>query len=346
MKRKHEQFMRRCLNLASLGIGSVSPNPMVGCVIVNDGIIIGEGYHAINGGDHAEVSAIKSIKNDEISDKTILYVSLEPCAHFGKTPPCTKKIINAGIKNVVIGCKDINPVVSGKGVEELKKNNIHVTEGVLEKECIEINKRFFTFYKKRRPYVVLKWAQTKDGFLDRTRTSKKDVGVNWISAPETKSLVHKWRSEEQAILVGRNTVLYDNPSLTVREWEGKNPIRIVIDSQLQTDIKGNAFSDGAKTLILNRIESKTIDNVEYIKIPETSTKLILEELYKRGIQSVLIEGGSRTLQYFIIDRAWDEARVIVGDRYFEDGIKAPVISKVPCDSINFGEDKIFIYNRT
>ncbi len=345
MYNQHEYFMRRCLDLAALGIGSVSPNPMVGCVIVNGDKIIGEGYHSVNGGDHAEVVAINSIGINKINKDTTLYVSLEPCAHFGKTPPCSEKIIASGIKNVIIGCKDINPVVSGKGIEALKKKNINVTCGVLEKESIDLNKRFFTYYKKRRPYVVLKWAQTKDGFLDRTRSSKKDIGINWISAPETKSLVHKWRSEEQAILVGRNTVLYDNPSLTVREWEGDNPIRIIIDSQLQTNIKGNTFSDGSKTFILNRIKSEVVKNIEYIKIPETSTKYILEELHKRGIQSVLIEGGSRTLQYFIIDRAWDEARVIVGNQYFDDGVKAPVISKIPNDSIDFGEDKIYFYYR-
>ena len=184
---------------------------------------------------------------------------------------------------------------------------------------------------------MVSWIEQRD-------TSSKPK-INWISAPETKSLVHKWRAEEDAILVGRNTVLYDNPSLTVREWTGQNPIRIVIDSHLQTDIKGNVFSDGAKTLILNLEKNSSVDNVEHIKIEETSTRCILNELYKRGIQSVLVEGGSRTLQYFIVDNAWDEARVIVGNQYFEDGIKAPVISKVPSDSVNFGEDKIYFYNR-
>ena len=337
--------MNRCLDLAFLGNGYVAPNPMVGCVIVHDDKIIGEGYHAKYGTDHAEVMAIKSVKDPSLLKDATLYVSLEPCNHFGKTPPCVDRIIKAEIKKVVIGCEDIHSKVSGRGISALRDAGIEVIENVLQEQCEALNKRFFTFHKRKRPYVVLKWAQTKDGFLDRTRDASSKPKINWISAPETKSLVHKWRAEEDAILVGRNTVLYDNPSLTVREWTGQNPVRIVIDSHLQTDIKGNVFSDGAKTLILNLEKNSSVDNVEYIKIEETSTRCILNELYKRGIQSVLVEGGSRTLQYFIVDNAWDEARVIVGNQYFEDGIKAPVISKVPSDSVNFGEDKIYFYNR-
>tara|TARA_Y100000385_G_scaffold139736_1_gene145165 strand:+ start:2711 stop:3751 length:1041 start_codon:yes stop_codon:yes gene_type:complete len=345
MKLSNEILMNRCLDLAFLGNGYVAPNPMVGCVIVLDDKIIGEGYHAKYGTDHAEVMAIKSVKDPSLLKDATLYVSLEPCNHFGKTPPCVDRIIKAEIKKVVIGCEDIHSKVSGRGVSALRDAGIEVIENVLQEQCEALNKRFFTFHKRKRPYVVLKWAQTKDGFLDRTRDASSKPKINWISAPETKSLVHKWRAEEDAILVGRNTVLYDNPSLTVREWTGQNPVRIVIDSHLQTDIKGNVFSDGAKTLILNLEKNSSVDNVEYIKIEETSTRCILNELYKRGIQSVLVEGGSRTLQYFIVDNAWDEARVIVGNQYFEDGIKAPVISKVPSDSVNFGEDKIYFYNR-
>ncbi len=345
MELSDEILMNRCLDLAYLGNGYVAPNPMVGCVILHDDKIIGEGYHAKYGSDHAEVMAIRSVKDPSLLKESTLYVSLEPCNHFGKTPPCVDRIIKAEIKKVVIGCEDIHSKVSGRGISALRDAGIEVVENVLQEQCEALNKRFFTFHKRKRPYVVLKWAQTKDGFLDRTRDASSKPKINWISAPETKSLVHKWRAEEDAILVGRNTVLYDNPSLTVREWTGQNPIRIVIDSHLQTDIKGNVFSDGAKTLILNLEKNSSVDNVEYIKIEETSTKCILNELYKRGIQSVLVEGGSRTLQYFIVDNAWDEARVIVGNQYFEDGIKAPVISKVPSDSVNFGEDKIYFYNR-
>ena len=345
MKLSDKILMLRCLDLAYLGNGYVAPNPMVGCVIVHNDTIIGEGYHAKYGSDHAEVMAIKSVNDPSLLKDATLYVSLEPCNHFGKTPPCVDRIIKAEIKKVVVGCEDIHSKVSGRGISALKDAGIEVVENVLQEKCEALNKRFFTFHKRKRPYVVLKWAQTKDGFLDRTRDASSKPKVNWISAPETKSLVHKWRAEEDAILVGRNTVLYDNPSLTVREWIGKNPVRIVIDSHLQTDIKGNVFSEGAKTLILNLEKNSSVENVEYIKIEETSTRCILNELYKRGIQSVLVEGGSRTLQYFIVDNAWDEARVIVGNQYFEDGIKAPVISKVPDDSVNFGEDKIYFYNR-
>ena len=345
MKLSDEILMNRCLDLAFLGNGYVAPNPMVGCIIVHNDKIIGEGYHAKYGTDHAEVMAIKSVKDSSLLKDATLYVSLEPCNHFGKTPPCVDRIIKAGIKKVVIGCEDIHSKVSGRGISALRDAGIEVIENILQEKCEALNKRFFTFHKRKRPYVVLKWAQTKDGYLDRTRDASSKPKINWISAPETKSLVHKWRAEEDAILVGRNTVLYDNPSLTVREWTGQNPVRIVIDSHLQTDIKGNVFSDGAKTLILNLEKNSSVDNVEYIKIEETSTRCILNELYKRGIQSVLVEGGSRTLQYFIVDNAWDEARVIVGNQYFEDGIKAPVISKVPSDSVNFGEDKIYFYNR-
>ena len=345
MKLSDKILMLRCLDLAYLGNGYVAPNPMVGCVIVHNDTIIGEGYHAKYGSDHAEVMAIKSVNDPSLLKDATLYVSLEPCNHFGKTPPCVDRIIKAEIKKVVVGCEDIHSKVSGRGISALKDAGIEVVENVLQEKCEALNKRFFTFHKRKRPYVVLKWAQTKDGFLDRTRDASSKPKVNWISAPETKSLVHKWRAEEDAILVGRNTVLYDNPSLTVREWIGKNPVRIVIDSHLQTDIKGNVFSEGAKTLILNLEKNSSVENVEYIKIEETSTRCILNELYKRGIQSVLVEGGSRTLQYFIVDNAWDEARVIVGNQYFEDGIKAPVISKVPDDSVNFGEDKIYFYSR-
>ncbi|MFM8241353.1 MAG: RibD family protein, partial [Crocinitomicaceae bacterium] len=201
--------------------------------------------------------------------------------------------------------------VSGKGIEKLKKAGIDVIENVLENECRKINRRFFTFHEKSRPYVILKWAQTSDGYLDKQRSSD-EIGINWITEPETKSLVHKWRSEEQAILVGRNTIMNDNPSLTVRDFSGKNPIRIVIDSQLAISNMKNVFSDDADALVFNRIKNEKIGNIELIKIQETNTDLILKELYKRGIQSVLVEGGSRTLQYFIIDNVWDEARVIVG----------------------------------
>ena len=342
---EHESFMQRCVDLAYLGQGNVSPNPMVGCVIVKNGLIIGEGYHSEYGGKHAEIKAIESVIDQKEIENSTVYISLEPCVHHGKTPPCVHELINRKIKTAVIGSRDSNPIVGGKGIESLKRVGIEVIENILEEECRKLNKRFFTFHEKRRPYVILKWAQTSDGYLDKNREIG-EKGVNWISSPESKVLVHKWRSEEQSILVGRNTIMNDNPSLTVREISGNNPTRIVIDSQLQLSKDVNIFSKDAPTLVFNRLKNDKIDGVEWIKISETSTKRILDELFKRNIQSVLVEGGSRTLQYFIIDNVWDEARVIVGDVKFGDGIKAPVMNKVPSRAHQFSNhDTIYYYHR-
>jgi diaminohydroxyphosphoribosylaminopyrimidine deaminase/5-amino-6-(5-phosphoribosylamino)uracil reductase len=318
---------------------------MVGCVIVKNGLIIGEGYHSEYGGKHAEIKAIESVIDQKEIENSTVYISLEPCVHHGKTPPCVHELINRKIKTAVIGSRDSNPIVGGKGIESLKRVGIEVIENILEEECRKLNKRFFTFHEKRRPYVILKWAQTSDGYLDKNREIG-EKGVNWISSPESKVLVHKWRSEEQSILVGRNTILNDNPSLTVREISGKNPTRIVIDSQLQLSKDVNIFSKDAPTLVFNRLKNDNTDGVEWIKISETSTKHILDELFKRNIQSVLVEGGSRTLQYFIIDNVWDEARVIVGDVKFGDGVKAPVMNKVPSRAHQFSDhDTIYYYHR-
>ncbi len=337
-------FMQRCLDLAIKGIRYVSPNPMVGCVIVCKNKIIGEGYHEVFGGAHAEANAIEQVKDKELLKEAKLYVSLEPCDHKGKTPPCTDLILKYGIPEVIIGITDPNPAVSGKGIVRLEQAGVKVKSGVLESSCYELNKRFFTFHLKQRPYVILKWAQTLDGFLDKKRESGEQK-INWISSPETQTLVHKWRSEEQSILVGRNTIINDNPSLTVREYGGLNPIRIVIDSQLQVSASLKIYSEDAPTLIFNRVRNEKKKNIEWIKINETSTKNILEELYKRNIQSVFVEGGSRTLQYFIIDNAWDEARVVVGQKNFEDGYKAPVLNRLPVRSHKFGKDMVYYFKR-
>jgi diaminohydroxyphosphoribosylaminopyrimidine deaminase/5-amino-6-(5-phosphoribosylamino)uracil reductase len=342
---EHESFMQRCVDLAYLGQGNVSPNPMVGCVIVKNGLVIGEGYHSEYGGKHAEIKAIESVLDQKEIENSTVYISLEPCVHHGKTPPCVNELINRKIKIAVIGSRDSNPIVGGKGIESLKRAGIEVHENVLSEACRTLNKRFFTFHEKRRPYVILKWAQTSDGYLDKNREIG-EKGINWISSPESKVLVHKWRSEEQSILVGRNTIMNDNPSLTVREISGKNPTRIVIDSQLQLSKDVNIFSKDAPTLVFNRLKNDQTDGVEWIKISETSTKHILDELFKRNIQSVLVEGGSRTLQYFIIDNVWDEARVIVGDVKFGDGVKAPVMNKVPSRAHQFSaHDTIYYYHR-
>ena len=339
-----EIYMQRCIDIAKRGIRAVAPNPMVGCVLVVEDKIIGEGYHERYGEAHAEVNAINNVSNQNLLKNATLYVSLEPCSHTGKTPPCCDLLIQKGIKKVVVGTKDPNPLVGGKGIEKLKNSGIEVSEGILKDQCLELNKRFFTFHEKQRPYVTLKWAQTLDGFLDKIRKDGEEK-INWISEPETKTLVHKWRSEEQSILVGRNTITNDNPSLTVRDYGGMNPIRLVIDSQLQISGNLNIYSKDAPTIVFNRVKDKKENNVEWIKIKETSTNSILEELYRRGIQSVFVEGGSRTLQYFIIDNLWDEARVIVGQKYFKEGYKAPIINKVPIKSMPFGKDMIHYYKR-
>ena len=340
----NEIYMQRCIDLALKGLRDVAPNPMVGCVIVHKNVIIGEGFHEEFGKAHAEVNAIHRVDDKEKLKKSKLYVSLEPCAHTGKTKPCVDLIIKHDIPEVIVGIKDPNPKVSGKGIEKLKKAGVKVTVGVLEDICIEVNRRFFTFHQKQRPYVILKWAQTIDGYLDKVRNDKEQK-VNWISAPETQTIVHKWRSEEQSILVGRNTIINDNPSLTVREYGGKNPTRIVIDSQLQISGSLKIYSEEAPTLVFNRLKNEKSNNIEYIKIDETSTKNILDELYRRQIQSVFVEGGSRTIQYFIIDNAWDEARVIVGNKKFHEGYKAPVLNRIPVNSLPFGKDMIHFFKR-
>jgi diaminohydroxyphosphoribosylaminopyrimidine deaminase/5-amino-6-(5-phosphoribosylamino)uracil reductase len=340
----HTLYMQRCLELAQLGKGFTAPNPMVGCVIVKNDLIIGEGYHQEYSKAHAEVNAIQSVFNKNELEGATVYVSLEPCSHFGKTPPCADLLVQSGVKTVVIACRDTNTAVAGRGIDRLKKAGIEVIEGVLEKESRELNKRFFTFHEKQRPYIILKWAQTLDGYLDKARL-ENETGINWITGEETKSLVHKWRGEEQSILVGRNTIINDNPSLTVREYKGKNPIRIVIDSQLQISGDVNIYSSEAPTIVFNRIRNEKKENVEWVKIKETSTKNILDELYNRGIISVFVEGGSRTLQYFIIDNVWDEARVIVGNNRFDEGMKAPIINRVPIASHPFGEDMVYYYSR-
>jgi diaminohydroxyphosphoribosylaminopyrimidine deaminase/5-amino-6-(5-phosphoribosylamino)uracil reductase len=341
---KPQDYMQRCLDLAILGQGLAAPNPMVGCVIVKNGKIIGEGYHQVFGGPHAEVQAMTAVQDQNEIESATVYVSLEPCAHFGKTPPCSNLLIEKKVAKVVVACEDPNPKVAGKGIERLLKAGIQVEVGVLEAAAKQLNKRFFCFHQKQRPHVVLKWAQTKDGFLDRLRDSSQK-GINWISSEESRSLVHHWRSQEMSILVGKHTALNDNPSLTVREVSGKNPIRILIDSQLQVQNDISLFSEDAPTLIFNRLKNETKGNIEWIKIQETATKNILEELYKRGIHSVMVEGGSRTLQYFIIDNVWDEAYVLVGDLNYGEGIKAPVLNRVPANVHPFGTDQIYYYKR-
>ena len=335
--------MQRCIDLARLGEGNVAPNPLVGAVIVLNDRIIGEGYHQKYGEVHAEVNAVNSVNDTSVLKDATIYVSLEPCAHFGKTPPCSDLLVHHQFKRVVIGCQDTFSEVSGKGIQKLKNAGIEVEVGILEEKCRELNKRFFTFHEKKRPFIILKWAQTQDGFIDVKRDGKS-VGINWISAPETKVLVHKWRSEEHSILVGKNTVLNDNPTLTVREVTGNNPIRIVLDSQLEISKEANVFNNEASTIVFNELKDEVIGSVRYYKLPNLEAKTIINALYDLSIQSVFIEGGAKTLQSFIDLNLWDEARVILGANSFNEGIKAPFISKLPTKSFDFSTDKVFIYN--
>ena len=338
------RFMQRCLDLAQLGSGYVAPNPMVGAVIVLNDEIIGEGFHQKYGEAHAEVNAINSVKDKSLLSEATIYVSLEPCAHHGKTPPCADLLVAHKFKRVVIGCVDSNELVAGKGIEKLQETGIEVTFGVLEKECKALNKRFFTYLNKQRPYIVLKWAQTQDGYIDLPREEEiTERKINWISAPETQSLVHHWRSQEPAILVGWKTVEHDNPSLTVREVSGKNPLRVIIDSQLNMPQDSTVYTDGDRTVIINKIKTETIGNVELIKLNQINTKNILDVLYNLQISSVFVEGGSSTIQHFLVDGYWDEARVIVGKQTFGDGIKGPRISGTPDKTYKFAGDTVHHY---
>ena len=322
--------MKRCLELAKNGLGTTRPNPMVGSVIVYNDVIIGEGYTSPYGGSHAEVNAINSVSDKTLLNKATLYVSLEPCNHFGKTPPCSDLIVRHKIPKVVVGCVDPFDKVAGKGIEKLKNSGCEVIVGVLEEECIEVNKRFFTFHTKKRPYIILKWAETSDGFIDIIRTveNKEVAKPNWITNLYSRQLVHKWRAEEQAVLVGTNTALNDNPKLNVRHWAGKNPVRLVLDRNLKIPTTYHLYDGSVKTLILTEKEQQATDKnliYEQVDFSDKLPEQICTLLYKHTIQSVLIEGGSQTLQTFIDAKLWDEARIFVGDVMFEKGIKAPVI---------------------
>ena len=317
--------MMRCIQLAKNGLGTTYPNPLVGSVVVYKDKIIGEGWHKQSGKSHAEVNAINSVKNQELLTKATIYVNLEPCSHFGKTPPCANLIIEKGIKNIVIGSKDPNPKVSGKGVELLKENRCNVIQGVLEKECNDLNKRFFTFFGKKRPYIILKWAETLDGFISpKFKTKKKPV---WITNKNSRQLVHQWRSQEQAILVGTNTVIKDNPILTTRDWIGSSPIRVVIDKKLKIPDDATIFDSNIKTIVVTEIKKENKLNLTYkiIDFSKNITHQICDLLCDHKVQSLIVEGGTKTLQTFINHNLWDEARIFRGTVLFYEGTKAPTI---------------------
>jgi len=337
-----EKYMQRALYLAKLGKGNVAPNPMVGSVIVCEGKIIGEGYHQKCGEAHAEVNAINSVKDKSLLSQSTIYVNLEPCAHFGKTPPCSNLIIDSKIPRVVIGCVDSFAEVAGKGIEKMQKAGIDVKVGVLEQEALHLNRRFFTFHSKKRPYIILKWAQSANGFMDIDRTQSQK-GIFWITQAETKTLVHKWRAEETGILVGRKTVENDNPSLTCRDYFGNNPFRIVIDKDLKVDYTDkNVVNQEATTYIFNQKKSEQINTSYFINLDDFSLENILFELYKRDVQSLIIEGGKYTLEQFIKENLWDEARVLTGTTNIFKGTKAPILHQPIVDSYFFGKDRVEI----
>ena len=311
--------MRRALDLAALGLGTVSPNPMVGCVIVHRDRIIGEGWHRRFGGPHAEVNAINEVESKELLSESILYVNLEPCAHHGKTPPCADLIIHSGIKNVVVANKDPNPLVAGKGLTLLRNAGVSVSEGVLESEGQFLNRRFFTFFSQERPYIILKWAETSDGFIARANNDSK-----WISNQSSRKLVHQFRAQEDAIMVGKNTAYYDNPQLTVRHWEGQHPLRVVLDTKVSLAEDLHLFDGSVPTLCYNHVKSEKRTNLEFIKAPETKfLEFVFENLYERNIQSILIEGGAQLLSNLLEQGLWDEARIFISSNKFEQGLKAP-----------------------
>ena len=321
----HAPFMRRCIELASKGAGSVAPNPMVGCVVVHRGRIIGEGYHENFGGPHAEVNAIASVEDLALLKESILYVSLEPCSHFGKTPPCSSLILQHKIPHVVIGIRDPFGGFAGRGIELLRKGGVYVEEGVLEKECKWLNRRFLTFHRFERPYIILKWAQTTDGFIDSDRNPSERAGPNWITSEEARQMVHRLRAEESAILVGTRTAKIDNPRLTVRNWPGISPLRLVIDKMLSLPQHLSLFDQSVPTLVFTEQSRQNSVNLEYatIRFDRSLPKLILKELYQREILSVIVEGGGYTLNSFIEQNLWDEAHIYTGNNCFNRGIPAP-----------------------
>lgn len=346
-----EKYMTRCIQLAKIGQCNTSPNPMVGCVIVYNDKIIGEGYHLRAGQAHAEVNAINSVSDKTLLKKSTLYVNLEPCAHFGKTPPCANLIADLKIPNVVIGTIDTAAHVSGKGIEILKNAGCNVKVGVLEKESRQLNKRFFTFHEKKRPYIILKWAETLDGFIDVDKAIKSEVKPTWITNQLSKALVHKWRAEEDAILVGTNTVVSDNPRLTTREWIGKNPLRIVLDPTLRLIPDSKVFNSDAETIIIadiscknqkkNELNSKI--GIEFVNFSSDFKNQLEAILVKYKLQSIIIEGGATTLQYFIDNNFWDEARVFIGEKYFKCGIKAPSMKKKEEFREKLGDSKLLLF---
>ncbi|TSA34182.1 MAG: bifunctional diaminohydroxyphosphoribosylaminopyrimidine deaminase/5-amino-6-(5-phosphoribosylamino)uracil reductase RibD [Porphyromonadaceae bacterium] len=347
----HEFYMQRCLDLARNGLGSVAPNPMVGAVIVHNDRIIGEGYHTGYGNPHAEAEAVNQVKDQSILPDSTLYVNLEPCNHHGKAPPCTNLILDKGIGRVVIGQNDPNSAASG-GLDRLRNKGVEVITGVLEQESRWLNRRFNTFHEQKRPWLILKWAQTTDGFVDTLRDQTENQKPTWITDETGRRLVHKWRTEEQAILAGSQTILLDNPQLNVRAWAGKDPLRITIDRTGRLEM-GDRRSplwilDGAiPTVIYTGTDHKNQPNLEFIRIsPEEPVwPQVLADLYNRNIQSVLIEGGPTLVETLIRENLWDEARVFIGPGWFGSGVKAPQFPFQPKQEGKVGNSRLMQFYR-
>ena len=337
---KHVHFMRRALELATLGSGHVSPNPLVGCVVVCGEKILGEGWHKILGGPHAEVHALQSVADPSRLKESTVYVNLEPCSHQGRTPPCADLLIQHQVKKVVVANLDPNPKVNGEGIKKLRSAGIEVVTGIMAEEGRRLNKRFFTFMEKQRPFFVLKWAATADGFMAQSNGDSK-----WISHARSRQLVHKWRSEEDGVLVGMKTAFHDNPRLTVRDWSGRNPVRIVIDRFLKLHDSLSLFDQSTLTLCYNVLKHEERDNLIYLRKDEEGfMEQVVADLYQRQIQSVMVEGGSITLQHFIDLRLWDEVREFVSRRTFGQGLKAPVFQGLSISREILDGDVLTIYH--
>lgn len=341
--------MARCLQLAAKGLGLTYPNPMVGCVIVHQGRIIGEGWHRKAGESHAEVIAIDAVADKSLLKDSELYVNLEPCSHQGRTPPCADLIVRHQIPRVFIGSLDDNQLVSGKGIQRLRSKGIEVATGILERSCRNLNKRFFTFHQKKRPYIILKWAESSDGFLFPSPKEGVQAGPVWISNAFSRQLVHKWRGEEQAILVGTRTVIQDDPNLTVRNFQGMPILRLVIDRERKLSDQSNIFKGSYETLVYYDADQEVSDIKEEIaknvrlkglnfdqRVPDQ----IVDDLWRSGLQSVIIEGGAQTLNGFIDSGLWDEARVFIGRSLFQEGIRAPRLDDFPRKEQGIGDDRL------
>jgi len=338
MKDNHKKYIERTFYLANKGLGNVSPNPMVGCVIVKSGKIIGEGYHEKYGKEHAEINAINNVTDKSLLEGSSFYINLEPCSHHGKTPPCSDEIMRYNPKEVIISNQDQNPIVNGKGINKLKKGGISVIENIEKEKGLIVNKRFFKNQLTNLPYIILKWAETKDGFI-----AKEDGSSKWISNELSRMLVHKWRSEEPGILIGVNTANTDNPSLNVRSWTGNDPTRIVLDPNFKINEKIKLFEDEGALFVYNKEFDKKLKNKHLIQNKSFILKDILRDILEKGIGSIIVEGGAKTINSFIEEGLWDEARVFISDKKFEKGIKAPKIDLNKYQKIR--DNKLYtIYN--